>query len=127
VITWQYAKAAGQRYKPTLLLTTIGRRTGQLRPRALPYHREGRAYVVVGSNGGGPSDPDWVRNVRDNDAAWVTVGRREIPVRAHVAEGDERERLVARIGQTGDSLARYQERAATFGRTVPLVVLTPRA
>jgi len=127
VITWQYAKAGGQRYKPTLLLTTIGRRTGELRPRALPFNRVGDAYVVVGSNGGGPKDPDWVWNVRDNGAAWVHVDRREIPVRAHVAEGVEHDALFARLNEKSDTLARYQERASTFGRTVPLVVLEPCA
>jgi hypothetical protein len=106
VITWQYAKAGGVPYRSTLLLTTIGRRTGTLRPRALPYHRAGDSFVVIGSNGGGPTDPDWVWNV---------------------AEGEERERLFALIGESGDSLARYQQRASTFGRTVPLVVLEPRA
>ena len=47
-------------------------------------------------------------------------------MRAHVAEGEERERLFALIARSGDSLARYQERASTFGRVVPLVVLEPR-
>ncbi len=125
-ITWQYARAGGVKYRSTLLLTTIGRRTGALRPRALPYHRDGDHYVVIGSNGGGPTDPDWVANVRDDPTAWIHVRRRSVPVRAHVAEGAERDRLFALIGETGDSLARYQQRASTFGRAVPLVVLVPR-
>jgi deazaflavin-dependent oxidoreductase (nitroreductase family) len=126
-ITWQYAKAAGVGYRSTLLLTTIGKRSGALRSRALPYHRDGDRFVVVGSNGGGPKDPDWVWNVRANGSAWVNVKRRRIAVSAHVAEGDEYERLFAMISAKGDSLPRYQERAATFGRTVPLVVLQPRS
>jgi deazaflavin-dependent oxidoreductase (nitroreductase family) len=126
VITWQYAKAGGNPYKPTLLLTTIGRRTGELRERALPYYADGDRMVVIGSNGGGPRDPDWVWNVRSNPAAWVRVNRRSQPVTAHVAEGEEHDRLFAQITAGRDSLARYQERASTFGRTVPLVVLEPR-
>jgi deazaflavin-dependent oxidoreductase (nitroreductase family) len=126
-ITWQYAKAGGVRYRSTLLLTTIGRRSGRLRPRALPYYRDGDRFVVVGSNGGGPKDPDWVGNVRVNGSAWVHVKRREIPVAAHVAEGAEHQRLFALLATKGDSLERYQERASQFGRTVPLVVLEPRA
>src|SRR6202012_4608629 len=50
-ITWQYAKAAGVGYRSTLLLTTIGKRSGSLRSRALPYHRDDDRFVVVGSNG----------------------------------------------------------------------------
>ena len=126
VITWQYSKAGGNAYQPTLLLTTIGRKSGQLRPRALPYYPdEGGRLVVIGSNGGGPRDPDWVWNVRDNSAAWVCVHRKRRAVRAHVAAGAERQRIFDKITETRDSLSRYQERASTFGREVPLVVLEP--
>ncbi len=125
-ITWQYAKAGGVRYRPTLLLTTIGKRSGVLRPRALPYVRDGDRFIVVGSNGGGPKDPDWVWNVRANGSAWVHVKRRKIAVDAHVSEGEEYQRLFDYLGTKGDSLKRYQERASQFGRTVPLVVLKPR-
>jgi deazaflavin-dependent oxidoreductase (nitroreductase family) len=126
VITWQYAKAGGGRYRPTLLLTTIGKRSGKRRSRALPYYLDGNRFIVVGSNGGGPKDPDWVWNVRANSTAWVHVRRREIPVSAHAAEGPEYERLCGLSRAHGDSLIRYQKRASTFGRTVPLVVLEPR-
>jgi deazaflavin-dependent oxidoreductase (nitroreductase family) len=126
VITWQYAKAGGVGYRSTLLLTTIGKRSGLLRSRALPYYNDGDRFVVVGSNGGGPKDPDWVWNVRANGSAWVHVRRRKVPVNAHVSQGAEYERLFALLATKGDSLARYQQRASTFGRTVPLVVLDPR-
>ena len=127
IITWQYAKAGGNRYQPTLLLTTIGKRSGKLRPRALPFTVDGDRWIVVGSNGGGPKDPDWVWNIRANDAAWIVLNRHEIAVRAHVAHGEERARIFALLSSTRDSIARYQERAATFGREVPLVVLERRA
>ena len=126
VITWQYSKAGGNPYQPTLLLTTIGRKSGRLRTRALPYYddNEGR-MVVIGSNGGGPRDPDWAWNVRANSSAWVCVRRKRVAVRAHIAAGDERQGLFELITSRRDSLSRYQERAATFGREVPLVVLEP--
>jgi deazaflavin-dependent oxidoreductase (nitroreductase family) len=126
VITWQYSKAGGNPYQPTLLLTTIGRKSGVLRTRALPYYDddEGR-MVVIGSNGGGPRDPDWAWNVRANPSAWVCVRRKRHAVRAHIATGAERQHLFELITSRRDSLSRYQERAATFGREVPLVVLDP--
>jgi deazaflavin-dependent oxidoreductase (nitroreductase family) len=123
LVTWQYAKARDGRYQPTLLLTTIGARTGRLRARALPYHPVDGRLVVIGSNGGGPKDPDWVWNVRANPAAWARVRRRDHPVRAHVASGEEHRRLFDTIAAYNPSLPRYQERASTFGREVPLVVL----
>jgi deazaflavin-dependent oxidoreductase (nitroreductase family) len=127
VITWQYSKAGGNAYQPTLLLTTIGRRTGERRERALPYYPDGDRYVVMGSNGGGPKDPDWVWNIRANPAGWIHIARRHVPVTAHVADGEEHDRLFRQISDGRDSLVRYQERASSFGRRVPLVVLTPRA
>src|SRR4051794_5957021 len=39
VVTWGYAKAGGNAYQPTLLLHTIGRRSGVLRTSTLPYYR----------------------------------------------------------------------------------------
>jgi F420H(2)-dependent quinone reductase len=126
LITKQYALAMGQRYQPTLLLQTIGRKTGLRRTRALPFHVVGDALVVVGSRGGGPLDPDWAWNVRANGAAWVCVRRRWRPVEAHVAEGEERATLFAELGGRRASIARYQERASTYGREIPLVVLRPR-
>jgi deazaflavin-dependent oxidoreductase (nitroreductase family) len=126
LITKQYALAMGQRYQPTLLLQTIGRRTGLRRTRALPFHVVGGSLVVVGSRGGGPLDPDWAWNVRANRAAWVCVRRRWHAVEAHVAEGEERATLFAELTARRASVARYQERAATFGREIPLVVLRAR-
>ncbi|MSW92770.1 MAG: DUF385 domain-containing protein, partial [Actinobacteria bacterium] len=61
-----------------------------------------------------------------NDAAWIRVKRRDRAVRATVAAGDERERLFSQIGAQRDSLGRYQERASTYGRDVPIVILDPR-
>jgi deazaflavin-dependent oxidoreductase (nitroreductase family) len=126
LITKQYALAMGQRYQPTLLLQTIGRRTGLRRTRALPFHVVGDDLVVVGSRGGGPLDPDWAWNVRANGAAWVCVRRRWRAVDAHVAEGDERAALFAELTGRRASIRRYQERASTYGRQIPLVVLRPK-
>src|SRR4051795_10676250 len=50
VVTWGYAKAGGNPYQPTLLLHTIGRRSGVLRTSTLPYYRVGDDLIVCGSN-----------------------------------------------------------------------------
>ncbi len=126
IITWQYAKASGNPYQPSLLLTTIGKRSGRLRTKVLPYYRRGEDYLIVGSNGGGPSDPQWVGNIRADGRAWIRVNRKDMAVDAHVATGVERVHLFDHITAQRDSLARYQARASTFGREVPIVVLSPR-
>jgi deazaflavin-dependent oxidoreductase (nitroreductase family) len=126
MITWQYTRAAGRRYQPSLLLTTVGRQTGRLRSSVLPYYPVGDEVVVCGTRGGGPYDPLWVGNVRADPNCWLRVRRRLVPARAHVAEGAERGALFDAVAAQHGGLRRYQEQAATYGREIPLVVLAPR-
>jgi len=121
LVTAQYAWATGQPYTDTLMLTTTGARTGALRTACLPYFRVGDDLVVRGSNGGGPTDPHWVHNVRAHPEARVRLHRRERPVRAHVATGDERARLFAELSRQSASTEAYQRMCAP--RELPLVVL----
>jgi len=126
MITWQYTRAAGRAYQPTLLLTTIGRTTGLLRSSALPYYRVGDDLVVCGTRGGGPHDPLWVGNLKADPQCWLRVGRRLIPASARVASGEERVELFETLAPMHGGLLRYQKQAATYGREIPLVILTPR-
>jgi deazaflavin-dependent oxidoreductase (nitroreductase family) len=125
MITWQYTNAAGRGYQPTLLLTTVGRRTGLLRSSALPYYEVGDGLVVCGTRGGGPHDPLWVGNVLADAHCWLRVRRRLIPATGRVASGRERDELFERVAELHGGLRRYQKQAATFGREIPLVILTP--
>jgi deazaflavin-dependent oxidoreductase (nitroreductase family) len=126
LVTWGYAKAAGNPYQPTLLLQTIGRTSGLIRSSVLPYYEVGDDLVVCGSNGGGPKDPMWAHNVRSDGHCWLRIKRRLLPADAHVAASEERQRLFQIVSGLHPSLQRYQNQASTYGRDVPLVVLTPR-
>jgi len=121
LVTAQYAWAAGETYVTTLLLWTIGARTGRVRSACLPYFRVGDDLVIRGSNGGGPTDPHWVHNVRANPKAWIRVQRKNRPVLAHVASGAERERIYADLVRQSRSTELYQKMCAP--RELPLVVL----
>jgi deazaflavin-dependent oxidoreductase (nitroreductase family) len=130
-VTTQYALAGGARARHAfrtrvLLLTTIGRSTGALRTTVLPWYPLDGSYVVCGSNGGGPHDPQWAKNVDADGTCWVRVDRRLVPATAHVARGEERERVFEAIAPLHRGLRRYQVQASTHGRDVPLVVITPR-
>jgi len=123
LVTKQYAAAQGQPYQSTLMLTTIGAHTLRRRTACLPYFSVDGDWVVRGSNGGGPTDPHWVHNVRAHVPAWVRIGWRTVPVRAHVSAGEERERLFVELARFGPGTDAYQRMCAP--RELPLVVLRP--
>jgi deazaflavin-dependent oxidoreductase (nitroreductase family) len=101
----------GNRDLPGLMLTTIGRRSGQPRTNPLLYLRDGDDFVVVGSNWGRDTHPAWALNLVANPEAVVTVGGNEIPVRATWAQGPERERLWKLAVATWPAWNTYAERA----------------
>lgn len=125
LVTAQYAWATGTPYFPTLMMWTKGARTGRMRSCCLPYFRVGDALVIRGSNGGGPTDPHWVHNVRAHPEVRIRIDRRTRTARAHVAEGEEWDRLYAELCRQTPSTAAYQRMCAP--RRLPLVVLRPAA
>lgn len=122
-MAWINCRQGKRPYTAVLLLTTIGARSGQLRERVLPYVVIDGSPVVVGSNSGGPKDPDWAHNLRAFDRCWVQIGRRRSPAVAVFAEGSERDELFDVVARAKPNIPRYQERASSFGRLIPLVRL----
>lgn len=123
LVTAQYAWATRTPYFPTLMMWTKGARTGRSRSCCLPYFRVGNDLVIRGSNGGGPTDPHWVHNVRAHPEVRIRIDRRTRAARAHVAEGAEWDRLYAELCRQTPSTAAYQRMCAP--RRLPLVVLRP--
>lgn len=72
-----------------LVLTTVGRKSGQRRQSPLIYTRDGDRLYLFGSNFGQAAHPAWTSNLLANPDAWVTMGGKEIPVRAVRLEGDQ--------------------------------------
>lgn len=126
LITWQYANAGGVPYRPVILLTTTGARTGKERRSVLPFYQRGATFIIVGSNGGGPKDPNWTVNLRANPDCSVRYQGRSQPMRAHVAAGEERARLLEDLAAEQPFVRNYDIETRRNGRELPLVVLTPR-
>jgi deazaflavin-dependent oxidoreductase (nitroreductase family) len=120
---WDSTPLGGPGVLPTLLLTTKGRKSGE--PRSLPliYGEHGDAFVVIASKGGMPHHPIWFLNLEADPGCELMVGPRSVRARARVAEGEERERLWARMAEIYPPYVEYQERAGD--RTIPVVVLDP--
>jgi deazaflavin-dependent oxidoreductase (nitroreductase family) len=110
-----------------LLLHTTGRRSGKEHVTPLVYLPDDDHWVVIGSKGGAPADPDWVRNLEASPAATIEVGTSTIPVRATkiLRGGPEWDDLYARQVARREGFAEYLERTAGI-RTIPVIVLEPR-
>lgn len=112
----------GRGVVPQLLLTTIGRRSGQPREVPLLYARDGDALVVVASNWGQHQHPAWSANLIDNPLASVTLDGDSIPVLATLTEGGERERLWPLLTSVWPP---YDTYAARSGRDLRVFLLRP--
>src|SRR2546421_8370169 len=108
---------------PILLLTTVGRRSGEPRTMPLIHRTDGDRFVVVASKGGWKDNPLWYENLRADPDVTIEVKGETIPVRASTAEGEERARLWSLMTEVWPDYDSYQERAE---REIPIVVLSRR-
>jgi len=109
---------------PLLLLHHTGARSGEKRVNPLAYQRDDGRYVVFASRGGAPRNPAWYHNLKANPNATIEVGTDTIEVLASEAGGEERERLYRTQAERIPQFAEYERRTE---RTIPVIVLTPRA
>jgi deazaflavin-dependent oxidoreductase (nitroreductase family) len=103
---------------PSALLSTRGRRTGQLRDNPLLCLPDEDGYVVIGSNWGRPEQPAWVLNLLADPAATLTLDGVAVPVKARLLDGEERTRQWARAVAVWPGYTAYEKRAS--GRPIHL-------
>lgn len=108
---------------PTLVLTTTGRRSGQLRRNALIYGRDGEDYLIVASRGGDDHDPLWYRNLVADPHVSVQVGADRFDATARTASTEEKRRWWPTMAAIWPA---YDEYEAKTDRDIPVVVLTRR-
>ena len=109
--------------RPTLLLTTTGRKSGQPRTVPLLYAEREGAYVVVGSNWGQQHHPAWALNLLAAPEATVMIRGRAQKVRARVLEGDERELVWTSV--LTKIWPGYDDYAERSGRDINVFALEP--
>ena len=106
--------------RPTLLLTTVGRRSGEKRTLPLIYGRDGDNYLLVASQGGAPKHPSWYLNLVADPDVVVQVKADRFPARARPATPDERPRLWQTMTSIWPDYDNYQTKT---DREIPVVVL----
>ena len=110
---------------PTLLLTTTGRKSGELRRTALIYGRDSDDYVIVASKGGAPSNPLWYENLVAQPKVTIQVGAAVFDCVASTYEesgaaGEHRQKVWDSLVAIWPGFAEYQTKTA---RRIPLVRL----
>jgi deazaflavin-dependent oxidoreductase (nitroreductase family) len=108
---------------PVLLLTTTGRRSGEPRTAPVLYLRDGDRFVVINTNAGNQRMPAWTLNLKADPLAEVELGRRRVPVRARIAEGQERDELWRKHNEQYSGWDFYAEK---LNREISVFVLEPR-
>ena len=108
---------------PVVIVTHTGHRTGAIRKTPLMRVKDGANYVLVGSQGGAPTHPVWVHNLRVQSAVEIRDLTVVQPMRVReVADEAERARLWAIAVAAFPPYAEYQTRTT---RKIPLFVAEP--
>ncbi len=105
---------------PTLILTTLGRRSQKPRRLALIYGKDGDRYVIVASKGGAPEHPDWYLNILAHPEVQVQVMADRFRAKARPATAEERAALWPKMAEIWPDYNAYQEKT---DRQIPLILL----
>lgn len=108
---------------PTMVLETVGRKSGQPRLSPLLFARDGASVVVVGSNFGQQHHPAWTGNLLANPDAVVIAGGQRVRVSATRLVGTEADEAFALMVAVTDVYATYRTRT---DRELRVFRLTPR-
>jgi F420H(2)-dependent quinone reductase len=108
---------------PSLLLHTVGAKTGQARTASLTYARDGDDYLIVASKGGDPKAPGWYHNLKANPSVEINVGPKRFRVTAHPVLPDDPD--YARLWQivNKNNSNRYEAYQTKTSRPIPVVAL----
>jgi deazaflavin-dependent oxidoreductase (nitroreductase family) len=109
---------------PIVLVTTRGNKTGKIRKTALMRVEHDGEYALVGSMGGAPTDPVWVRNIHaDPTAVMVQDGPEPWDADVREVAGDERAEWWERCVAAFPPYAEYQQKTE---RVIPVFIARPR-
>jgi deazaflavin-dependent oxidoreductase (nitroreductase family) len=107
---------------PTLLLETVGARSGERRSAMVGCVEDGQAaWLVIASLAGAARNPAWLYNLARDPNATVEFGDgRRVDVTAETLDGDELDAAWRRIGERAPEYPKYKSKT---DRPMPVVRL----
>ncbi|MCL1872223.1 MAG: nitroreductase family deazaflavin-dependent oxidoreductase [Promicromonosporaceae bacterium] len=109
---------------PSLVLHTVGARSGEPRRTELMCVPDAGTWLVGGSNYGRAAHPAWTWNLLAHPDAEIDVRGRRVAIRATLLLDEERERAWATIERQWPGYRKYE---VASGRAVRIFRLTPLA
>lgn len=108
---------------PVIIVTNTGNKTGAIRKTPLMRVKNGGSYVLIGSQGGAPTDPVWVHNLRAQPAVEIRDHTVVQPMQVReVKDEAERARLWAAAVAAFPPYAEYQKKTT---RKIPVFIAEP--
>lgn len=107
---------------PCIILTTIGAKSGNVRKAPLIRVTDGTNYLVIGSMGGAPNNPNWVHNLRANPRARLQDGPDVVEYTVREIDGEEKAQWWSKAVEVWPSYDEYQ---ASTDRVIPVFLLEP--
>jgi deazaflavin-dependent oxidoreductase (nitroreductase family) len=106
---------------PMLLLHNTGAKSGQPRVNPMVYQDLGEGRLAVfASKGGDPHNPDWYHNLVANPEVSIEVGTETFPVKARVADDEERAPIWEAQKKAMPPFADYEQKTT---RQIPVIIL----
>ena len=105
---------------PTLLLTTVGRRSGNDVTQPLIYGEDGEALLVVASKGGAPDNPKWYSNLVAQPAVTIQLKAERFAATTRTANAEEKARLWPIVAKVWPAYNDYQKKTE---RDIPVVII----
>ncbi len=113
---------AGPSGLPTLLLTCLGRKSGEKRTTPLVFMQNGEDMVIVGSLAGYDTHPAWYLNICANPECWVQRDHDKVSAVARDASDEERAELWPKLTAMFPPWGFFQEQT---DRPFSIVILSP--
>ena len=108
---------------PVIIVTNRGNQTGAIRKTPLMRVKEGNKYILVGSRGGAPKNPEWVHNLRADGNVEIRDETEVYAMRVReVVDAEERARLWELAVAAFPPYEEYQSRTE---RRIPVFVAEP--
>lgn len=108
---------------PVIIVTNRGHKTGAVRKTPVMRVKDGQNYVLVASQGGAPTHPQWYFNLKADPNVEIRDKTEVTKMRVReVTDAAERERLWKLAVQAYPPYAEYQTKTS---RQIPLFVAEP--